>query len=104
TRDVSLGVAHDARLQRGMEGDLVAGADHQLGRAATDVYYERWLGWRSFEGRAGVGEPRLLVAVEDPGREREALAQLGDEGLAVGRVAHGAGRDRLDLLDAPLAT
>ena len=30
-------------------------------------------------GRAEVGEVRLLLAVEHPGVEREALAQLGDE-------------------------
>ena len=55
---------------------------------------------RPFGGGPEVGEPRLLLAVEDPGREREALAQLGDEGAAVGGVADGAGRDRVDLLDA----
>ena len=35
--DVALGVADDAGLQRGVEGDLLAGADDQLGRAAADV-------------------------------------------------------------------
>ena len=49
-----------------------------------------------FGGGAQVGEARLLLAVEHPRREREALAQLGDEGVAVGRVADRAGRDRLD--------
>ena len=59
---------------------------------------------RVLAGGADVGEPRLLLAVEHPRREREALAQLGDEGVAVGGVAHGAGRDRDDLLDACLST
>ena len=53
-------------------------------------------------GGAQVGEPRLLLAVEDPGREREALPQLGDEGAAVLGVADGAGRDRVDRLGAQL--
>ena len=33
---------------------------------------------------------------------REALSQLGDEGVAVGGVADGAGRDRRDALGALL--
>ena len=41
--DVALGVADDAGLQRGVEGDLVAGADDQLGRAAADVDDQRRL-------------------------------------------------------------
>ena len=57
---------------------------------------------RVLGGRAEIGEPRLLLAVEDPGREREALAQLGDEGAAVLGVADGAGRDRVDRLGPEL--
>ena len=57
-----------------------AGADDQLGRAAADVDHQRRLARRVLGGGAEVGEPRLLLAVEDAGREREALAQLGDEG------------------------
>ena len=53
-------------------------------------------------GGAEVGEARLLLAVEDAGREREALAQLGDEGAAVLGVADGAGRDRVDASVAQL--
>src|SRR5215204_7482795 len=34
--DVALGVAHDAGLERGVEGDLLAAADDQLSRAAAD--------------------------------------------------------------------
>ena len=48
--------------------------------------------------RAEVGQPRLLVAVEDAGVEREALAQLGDEGAGVLGVPDRAGRDREDPL------
>ena len=39
--DVALGVADDAGLQRVVEGDLGAGADDQLGRAAADVDHQR---------------------------------------------------------------
>ena len=99
---MALGVADDAGLQRGVEGDLLAGADDQLGRAAADVDHQGRLGGRLLRGGAEVGEPRLLLAVEDPGREREPLAQLGDEGAAVGGVADGAGRDRVDRLGARL--
>ena len=83
--DVALAVADDAGLQRGVEGDLLAGADDQLGRAAADVDDQGRLAGRVLGGGAEVGEARLLLAVEHPGREREALAQLGDEGAAVGR-------------------
>ena len=100
--DVALAVADDAGLQRGVEGDLVAGADDQLGRAAADVDDQGRLGRGLLRGGAEVGEPRLLLAVEDPGREREALAQLGDEGAAVLGVADGAGRDRVDRLGPEL--
>ena len=41
---------------------------------------------RPFRGRPEVGEARLLLAVEDPRREREPLPQLGDEGVAVAGV------------------
>ena len=61
------------------------------------------IGGASLRGGAEVGEPRLLLAVEHAGREREALPQLGDEGAAVLGVAHGAGRDRVDRLDPQLA-
>ena len=44
--DVALGVADDAGLQRGVEGDLLAGADDQLGRAAADVDDQGRLGGR----------------------------------------------------------
>ena len=101
--DVALAVADDAGLQRGVEGDLLAGADDQLGRAAADVDHQRRHAGRVLAGGAEVGEARLFLAVEDAGREGEALAQLGDEGAAVGGVAHGAGRDRVDVLDPGLA-
>ncbi len=101
--DVPLGVADDAGLQRGVEGDRGAVADDHLGRAAADVDHQRRDCRRLLDGGAAVGEARLLLAVEDAGGEGETLAQLGDEGAAVGGVAHGAGRDRLDLLDACLA-
>ena len=55
-----------------------------------------------FGGRAEVGEAGLLAAVEHLRGEREALAQLGDEGVAVGGVADRAGRDRHDLGDLRL--
>ena len=45
-------------------------------------------------GGAEIGEPRLLAAVDHPRVEREALAQLGDEGAAVVGVTYGRGRDR----------
>ena len=94
--DVALGVADDPGLERGVEADLGSGADDQLGRAAADVDHQRRLARRLLRGGAEVGEPRLLLAAEHPRREREALAQLGDEGVAVGGVAHRAGRDRHD--------
>ena len=62
----------------------VAGADDQLGRASADVDHERRLAGGLSARRAQVGQPRLLLAVEHPCREREALAELGDEGAAVG--------------------
>ena len=98
--DVALGVADDACLQRGVEVDPVPVADDQLGRAAADVDHEHGLDRGPFGGGADVGQPGLLLAVEDPRREREPLAQLGDEGVAVVGVADGAGRDRIGLLDA----
>ena len=100
--DVALAVADDARLQRVMEGDLAAAADDQLGRAAADVDHQCRLGWRRLGGGTEVGQPRLLLAVEDPGREREPLPQLGDEGAAVVGVADRTGRDRVDRLGAEL--
>ena len=94
--EVALGVADHPGLERGVEGDLLAGPDDQLGRAAADVDDQSRAGRGPFGGRAPVGEVRLLVAVEDLGRKVEALAQLGDEGAAVGGVADGARRDRRD--------
>ena len=100
--DVALGVADDPGLERVVEGDLAAGADDQLGRAAADVDDQGRLGGQSLGGGAEVGGAGLLLAVEDAGREREALAQLGDEGAAVAGVADGAGRDRVDRLGTQL--
>ena len=77
--DVALGVAHGARLQRGVKADLGAVADDQLGRAAADVDDERPAAGVALGDGAEVGQPRLLGAVEDLGVEREALAQLGEE-------------------------
>ena len=95
---MALGVADDAGLERGVEVDLRAVADDQLGRAAADVDRPASARGAAARGGAQVGEARLLLAVEDPGREREALAQLGDEGAAVVGVADRAGRDRVDRL------
>ena len=50
--DVALGVADDAGLQRGVEGDLGAGADDQLGRAAADVDHQGRLVWGLLGGGA----------------------------------------------------
>ena len=98
--DVALGVADDAGLQRGVEVDPVAVADDQLGRAAADVDHQGGLDRRPFRGDADVGEAGLLLAVEDPRRKRESLAQLGDERVAVLGVADSAGRDRVGRLDS----
>ena len=56
----------------------------------------------ALRGRAEVGQVGLLLAGEQPGVQPEALAQLGDEGLAVVGVADGAGRDRQHPLGAEL--
>ncbi len=77
-------------------------ADDQLGRAAADVDHQCRPGGGVLGGGAEVGQPRLFGAVEDAGREREALTQLGDEGRAVAGVADGAGGDRVDGPDAEL--
>ena len=69
----------------------------ELGRAAADVDDQRRLAGRILGGGAEVGEAGLLAAVEHLRREGEALAQLGDEGVAVGGVADGARRDRHDV-------
>ncbi len=97
---MALGVANDAGLQRGVEGDLLSPADDQLGRAAADVDDQRRPLGGVLGGGAEVGEVRLFGAVEDASGEVEALAQLGDEGAAVAGVADGAGGDRVDLSDA----
>ena len=41
---VALGVAHGARLKRGVEADLAARADDQLGGAAADVDHQGAVG------------------------------------------------------------
>ena len=45
--DVALGVADDPGLEGDVEGDLGAGADDQLGRAAADVDHQGRLGRRA---------------------------------------------------------
>ena len=77
-------------------------ADDQLGRAAADVDDQRRTRGHVLRGGAEVGEPRLLLAVEDARREREPLPQLGDEGASVAGVPDRAGRDRVDPLRAQL--
>ena len=83
-----------------MEGDLLADADDHFGRSAADVDHQRRLSRQAFRAGAEIGQARLLFAVEDPSRKRKSLPQLSDEGAAVGGVADGAGRDRIDRFDA----
>ena len=62
-------------------------------------------GWgprAGLRGGAEVGEPRLFLAVEDPCRERESLAQLGDEGARRWRRRGPRWWRSLDLLGAQL--
>ena len=91
---MALGMADRPGLQRGVEVDLAPAADDQLGRAAADVEDEDRLVAGALRGRPQVGQVGLLLAGQKPGVEVEALPQLGDEGLAVDGVAHGAGSDR----------
>ena len=76
--------------------------EHQLGRAAADVHDHHSVEVVAAEGRAGEGEPRLLLAGEQPRREAVAPLDLAEEGLAVLGVPHGAGRDAEDALGAEL--
>ncbi len=79
--DVALGVADDAGLQRGVEGDLGRRCRRSARSSRRRCRRPASARWASCSaGGAEVGEARLLLAVEDAGREREALAQLGDEG------------------------
>ncbi len=100
--EVALGVADDPGLQGAVPLGFAALADDHLGRAAADVDDQRRDLGRVLRSRAQVSEPRLFVAAEHPGREREALAQLGDEGGPVVGVAHRAGGDRVDRFGAEL--
>ncbi len=76
---VALGVAHRARLKRGVEPDLAPEPTTSSvlppPMSTTRVASDR----RPPANAAAVGEPRLLGSVEDPGVEREALAKLGEE-------------------------
>ncbi len=76
--------------------------EHQLGRAAADVHDHHSVEVVAAERRAGEGEPRLLLAGEQPRREAVAPLDLAEEGLAVLGVADGAGRDAEDALGAEL--
>ena len=93
-RQVALRVAHRARLKRGVEVDIRARSDDQLGRAAADVHDQRAVDGRARRAGAEVREPGLLGAVEDVRRQREALSKLREEDARVLRVTDGAGRDR----------
>ena len=58
--------------------------------------HERLLALAAPGAGAEVGEPRLLGAVDDPGVDREPLAQLGEEYGRVLGVADGARSERDD--------
>ncbi len=98
---VALGMADGAGLQRGVEVDLLPvptiSSVEPPPMSKTRVFLVGALG-----GRPQVGEVGLLLAGEKLGVEVEALAQLGDEGIAVAGVADGAGRDRHHPLGAQL--
>ncbi len=100
--EVALGVADDPGLQGAVPLGFAALADDHLGRAAADVEDQRRDLGRVLRGRPQISEPRLFVAAEHAGREREALPQLGDEGGPVLGVPHRAGGDRVDRFGAEL--
>ena len=76
--------------------------EHELGRAAADVHDHYSVEVVAAESRAGEGEPRFLLAREQPRREAVAPFDLAEEGLAVLGVADGARRDAKDALGAEL--
>ena len=83
---------------------LVAGADHELGRAAADVDDERRLAVAGVALARGPEERQagLVIALEHVGLEPEPVADGAGELLAVGGVADRAGEHRHRAL-APVA-
>jgi hypothetical protein len=72
----------------------VTGAEHELGRPAADVHDEvgpHRAERREVLGRAGEGEPGLLVARDDLRLDSEDVDDATDELVPVGGVAGGAG-------------
>src|SRR5215212_4287393 len=75
-------------------------ADGELGRAATDVQHQRLVFKIARERDAPEGQPGFVVAREQSRLEAVAPLDLAEEGLAVLRVADGAGRERQRALGA----
>ena len=89
---------HGAQL-RGVDGlDQVAEGQHDLGAAAADVDHGHVL-VRQVEGplHAGEGQQGLLLGADDFDLDAQLFAGPAAELVAVGRFAHGAGGDRLEL-------
>jgi hypothetical protein len=91
--EVALGLADRPRLGRDAEVGRVPGrADDELGAAAADVDHDERAGpVAARRRRAEEREPRLLVARDDVGVEREAVVEHLAELVAVGGVAGSAG-------------
>ncbi len=98
---VALGLAHDPRLGGDVERNVASVPDHQLGRAAADVEYERrrQVGGIALARRSQERQARLLVARQHVGLQPVPAAHRGGELVAVDGVADRAGQHR----DRPLA-
>ena len=82
-------------LQRGVERDVLAGANDELCGAAAYVEDQGRLGGQTLGCGTQIVEACLLLAVDHPCGEGEALSQLGDEGASIGGISDGAGGDHI---------
>src|SRR3954447_15238551 len=96
----ALGQPDTAEVEAGVEAKAVRPADGELGRAATDVEHQRLVCNLARERDAPEGQPGFVPAREQSRLEAVAPLDLAEEGLAVLRVADGAGGDREGALGA----
>src|SRR3990170_5100109 len=92
-REEPLGHPHAADVEARRGSDAAVRAEHELGRAATDVDEERAVEERPPGGDAANHHCRLLRAGEQLGLEAVAPLDLAEEGIPVLRIANRAGRD-----------
>ena len=89
----ALGQANATEVETRVEGDATGAAEHELGRTASDVHYQRVRLDGAAGGDAAKRQQRLVVSREQPGREAVAPLDLAQEGFAVLGVADGARRN-----------